>query len=154
MPFSAQKLFPLKYSVLWELSFEHFSNCRLSTFFVESALFDVLSNPDVMLCSCPPKTTCQSCCGISAGVFCTCYSRRDAATLDFWRWWFSMGYKTQRGNATKKSLRFHAISKILSDYQWVTKHSVAASRRRSHWCFVKETLPPPCPSSIATVAFV
>ncbi len=27
-----QKLFLLKYSVLWKLSFEHFSNCRLSTF--------------------------------------------------------------------------------------------------------------------------
>ena len=32
MPLGAQKLFPLKYSVLWKLSFEHFSNCRLSTF--------------------------------------------------------------------------------------------------------------------------
>ena len=43
MPFSAQKLFSLKYSVLWKLSFEHFSNCRLSTFFVELVLFE-LSN--------------------------------------------------------------------------------------------------------------
>lgn len=42
MPFSAQKLFPLKYSVLWKLSFEHF--------FVESALFDILSAHDVMHC--------------------------------------------------------------------------------------------------------
>ena len=32
MPFSAQKLFPLKHSVLWKLSFEQFSNCLLSTF--------------------------------------------------------------------------------------------------------------------------
>ena len=32
MPLGAQKLFPLKYSVLWKLSFEHFSNCRFSTF--------------------------------------------------------------------------------------------------------------------------
>ena len=63
MPFSAQKLFPLKYSVLWKLSFEHF--------FVESALFDILSNRDVRLCSCPPETTCQLCRGISVGVFCT-----------------------------------------------------------------------------------
>ena len=107
MPFSAQnitKTFSVKIqcfmeTVVWalfKLSFEHF--------FVESALFDILSNPDVMLCSCPPETTCQSCCGISAGVFCTCYS-----------------------------LRFHAISKMDSDYQWVTKRFVAASRQRSHW---------------------
>ena len=55
-------------------------------------------------------------------------TRRDAATPYFWRRWLSMCYKMQRGNATKKSLRFHAISKMVSDYQWVTKCSVAASR--------------------------
>ena len=154
MPFSAQKLFPLKHSVLWKLSFEHFSNCRLSTFLSNQHFLMFFPTHDVMLCSCPPETTCQLCRGISVEVFCTCYSRRDAATFNFWRCWFSMSYKTQRGNATKKSLHFHAISKMVSDYQWVTKHSVAASRQRSHWCFVKETLPPPCQSSIATVAFV
>ena len=147
MPLGAQKLFPLKYSVLWKLSFEHFSNCRLSTFLSNQHFFDILSNRDVRLCSCPPEVTYQSCQGISAGVFCTflayCqipwesirildnsgteklsspYSPwRDAATFDFWRCWFSMSYKIQRGNATKKSLRFHAISKMVSDYQWVTK---------------------------------
>ena len=40
-----------------------------------------------------------------------------------------MSYKTRRGNVAKKSLRFHAIVKMLSDYQRVTKLTVAASRR-------------------------
>ena len=33
-----------------------------------------------------------------------------------------MSYKTQRGNAAKKSLRFHAMIKKISDYQQVTYH--------------------------------
>lgn len=33
-----------------------------------------------------------------------------------------MSYKTQRGNAAQKSLRFHAIIKKISDYQKVTYH--------------------------------
>ena len=40
-----------------------------------------------------------------------------------------MGYKTGRGNVAKKTLRFHALLKRVSDYQQVTKHPVAASRR-------------------------
>ena len=40
-----------------------------------------------------------------------------------------MSYKTERGNVAKKGLRFHAIAKIVLDYQSVTKHSVAASRQ-------------------------
>ena len=40
-----------------------------------------------------------------------------------------MSYKTKRGNVAKKGLRFHASVKIVSDYQSVTKHSVAASRQ-------------------------
>ena len=52
MPLGAQKLFPLKYSVLWKLSFEHFSNCRLSTFLSNQHFFDILSNRDVRLCLC------------------------------------------------------------------------------------------------------
>ena len=47
----------------------------------------------------------------------TAAGRRDAATFDFWRRRFSMSYIMQRGNATKKSLHFHAISKMISDYQ-------------------------------------
>ena len=93
MPFSAQKLFPLKYSVLWKLSFEQFSNCRLSTFLSNQhflMFFPTLMRGPAytLLCSRHPEKTCQLCRGISAGVFCTCYS-----------------------------LRFHAISKIISDYQ-------------------------------------
>ncbi len=34
-----------------------------------------------------------------------------------------------RGNVAKKSLRFHATVKMVSDYQLVTKIPVAASRR-------------------------
>ena len=41
-----------------------------------------------------------------------------------------MSYKTERGNVAKKGLRFHATAKIALDYQSVTKHSVAASRKR------------------------
>lgn len=40
-----------------------------------------------------------------------------------------MGYKTGRGNVAKKILRFHALVKMVSDYQGVTKSTVAASRR-------------------------
>ena len=40
-----------------------------------------------------------------------------------------MSYKTERGNVAQKSLRFHAIVKMLSDYQPVTKRPVAASRQ-------------------------
>ena len=40
-----------------------------------------------------------------------------------------MSYKTERGNVAKKGLRFHATVKMVSDYQSVTKHSVAASRQ-------------------------
>ncbi len=36
--------------------------------------------------------------------------------------------KTGRGNVAKKWLRFHALVKLLSDYQRVTDSSVAASR--------------------------
>ena len=36
-----------------------------------------------------------------------------------------MSYKTQRGNAAKKSPRFHAMIKKISDYQQVTYHPVA-----------------------------
>ena len=39
-----------------------------------------------------------------------------------------MSYKMWRGNVAKKSLRFHAIVKMLSDYQRVTYLAVAASR--------------------------
>ncbi len=34
-----------------------------------------------------------------------------------------------RGNAVKKSPRFHAHAKTPSDYQWLTKPTVAASRQ-------------------------
>ena len=81
MPLGAQKLFPLKYSVLWKLSFEHFSNCRLSTFLSNQHF--LIFFPTVtwgfaytLLCSRHPEVTYQSCQGISAGVFCTCYSRK------------------------------------------------------------------------------
>ena len=40
-----------------------------------------------------------------------------------------MSYKTERGNVAKKSLRFHAPVEMVSEYQSVTKYSVAASRR-------------------------
>ena len=40
-----------------------------------------------------------------------------------------MSYKTGRGNVAKKSLRFHAPVKMLSDYQAVAKYPVAASRQ-------------------------
>ena len=40
-----------------------------------------------------------------------------------------MSYKTERGNVAKKSLRFHAIVKMVFDYQSVTKYAVAASRQ-------------------------
>ena len=40
-----------------------------------------------------------------------------------------MSYKTGRGNVAKKSLRFHAAVKMVLDYQLVTAHPVAASRR-------------------------
>ena len=36
--------------------------------------------------------------------------------------------KTERGNVAKKWLRFHALVKLLSDYQGVTDLPVAASR--------------------------
>jgi len=39
-----------------------------------------------------------------------------------------MSYKMWRGNVAKKSLRFHAIVKMISDYQRVTNLAVAASR--------------------------
>ena len=39
-----------------------------------------------------------------------------------------MSYKTLRGNVAKKSLRFHAIVKMLFDYQSVAKYPVAVSR--------------------------
>ena len=41
-----------------------------------------------------------------------------------------MSYKIGRGNVAKKSLRFHATVKMVSDYQLVTKIPVAASRKR------------------------
>ena len=41
-----------------------------------------------------------------------------------------MSYKAERGNVAQKSLRFHATAKIVLDYQPVTKHPVAASRKR------------------------
>ena len=40
-----------------------------------------------------------------------------------------MSYKIGRGNVAQKSLRFHALVKIPSDYQLVTKYPVAASRQ-------------------------
>ena len=40
-----------------------------------------------------------------------------------------MSYKTERGNVAQKSLLFHALVKIPSDYQLVTKRPVAASRQ-------------------------
>ena len=40
-----------------------------------------------------------------------------------------MSYKTRRGNVDFFWPRFHALVKILSDYQSVTKDPVAASRR-------------------------
>ena len=81
MPFGAQKLFPLKYSVLWKLSFEHFSNCRLSTFLSNQHFLRFFPTVTwgfayTLLCSRHPEVTYQSCQGISAGVFCTCYSRK------------------------------------------------------------------------------
>ena len=39
------------------------------------------------------------------------------------------GKTTERGNVAKKSLRFHATVKMVSDYQSVTKRPVAASRQ-------------------------
>ena len=54
---------------------------------------------------------------------------RDAATLDFRKRWLSMNYKTERGNVDFFWLRFHALVKMLSDYQRITKRPVAASRR-------------------------
>ena len=39
------------------------------------------------------------------------------------------GVKTGRGNEAKKRLRFHALVKLVSDYQRVTDLPVAASRR-------------------------
>ena len=39
-----------------------------------------------------------------------------------------MSYKTGRGNVAQKSLRFHAIVKMVFDYKSVTKYTVAASR--------------------------
>ena len=39
-----------------------------------------------------------------------------------------MSCKMWRGNVAKKSLRFHAIAKMLSDYQRVANLAVAASR--------------------------
>ena len=42
---------------------------------------------------------------------------RDAATLDFRKRWLSMSYKTERGNVDFFWLRFHALVKMLSDYQ-------------------------------------
>ena len=52
----------------------------------------------------------------------------DAATPRFWGCLFSMSYKTKRGNVAKKSLSFHTLSLMISDYQSVTKSTVAASR--------------------------
>ena len=40
-----------------------------------------------------------------------------------------MSYKTERGNVAKKGLRFHALVKMLSDYQPVINMTVAASRQ-------------------------
>ena len=40
-----------------------------------------------------------------------------------------MSYKTERGNVAKKSLRFHATVKMVSDFQPVTACPVAASRQ-------------------------
>ena len=40
-----------------------------------------------------------------------------------------MSYKTGRGNVAKKCLRFHAVVKMVFDYQSVTKYAVAASRQ-------------------------
>lgn len=39
-----------------------------------------------------------------------------------------MSYKTERGNVAEKSLRFHAIVKIVSNYQPVINMTVATSR--------------------------
>ena len=76
MPLGAQKLFPLKYSVLSKLSFEHFSNCRLSTFLSNQHFLRFFPTVTwgfayTLLCSRHPEVTYQSCQGISAGVFCT-----------------------------------------------------------------------------------
>ena len=43
-----------------------------------------------------------------------------------------MSYKTGRGNVAKKSLRFHATVKMLSDYQSVAKCPVAAFRHEGN----------------------
>ena len=40
-----------------------------------------------------------------------------------------MSYKIERGNVAKKSLRFHATVKIVSNYQPVKNITVAASRQ-------------------------
>ena len=101
MPFGAQKLFPLKYSVLWKLSFEHF--------FVESALFDILSAHDVMHC-------------LYASML---SSSRSDMSIMLWNF---------------------GTEKLSSPY--------SPRRDAVTLVFVKETLPPPCQSSIATVAFV
>lgn len=62
-----------------------------------------------------------------------------------------MSYKIRRGNAAKKSLRFHAIVKMLSDYQCVTVLTVVASRRRvwAHGTLAERRTPepPPCQMS-------
>ena len=46
-----------------------------------------------------------------------------------------MSYKTGRGNVAKKRLRFHALFKMVSDYQGVTKRPVAASCHAPDYCF-------------------
>ena len=43
--------------------------------------------------------------------------RRDAATPYFWKHWFSMSYKMRRGNADFFWPRFHALAKMVFDYQ-------------------------------------
>ena len=40
-----------------------------------------------------------------------------------------MSYKTGRGNGDFFWSRFHALVKMVFDYQWVTECGVAASRR-------------------------
>ena len=109
---------------LFKLSFEHF--------FVESALFDILSAHDVMHCLYASMlSSSRSDMSIMLWNFGTeklssPYSpRRDAVTLDFfWRRWLSMCYKMRCGNATKEAcistpyLEWYLIISELQNTPW------------------------------------
>ena len=159
MPFSAQRLFPLKHSVLWKLSFEHFSNCRLSTFLSNQHFLmffptEMRGPAYTLLCSRHPEMTCQLCRGISVEVFCTCYKPAGRGhTLVFRTVEYQLVIKCSVETRPKKAcvstlyLKWCLIISELQNVPWPRPAN-------AHIDFVKETLPPPCQSSIATVAFV